>query len=293
MRHGRPSFTATVVASLRALYTAFPEPYRIAPDPLASALVPGLLALPARAADLSGPAAPALHRALGALSFGLSYHVPLRTRRIDDALRDGIAAGARQLVLLGAGLDTRALRLDALAGATVFEVDYPATQRFKKERLAALHPPPRVKARELVHVPIDFERERLDDILPAAGFRPEERSFWIWEGVVVYLTAAAIEATLASVSRLSAPGSRIAITYGPIDQRDMPRWVMPLARGVVHLAGEPLTEPILSDELGALLDRSAFDRIEDSSTPAWAARYWPEPVDARGIERLAVAERRG
>jgi methyltransferase (TIGR00027 family) len=293
VREGRPSITASVVAAGRALYTEMPERYRLAPDPLAASLVASYLALPARAASLSPALATALHHAFGRLSYGLSFHLPLRTRRIDDALRAAVALGARQMVLLGAGLDTRALRLDELAGVSVFEVDYPATQRFKQARLAALHPPPRLRAAQLARVPIDFERQRLDDVLPAAGFRPEERSFWIWEGVTVYLSVAAIEGTLASVSRLSAPGSRLAVTYGPVNTDALPAWAMPLARAVVRWMGEPLTEPVLPDALLAMLDRAAFDRIEDSSTDDWAARYWPGHRGVRSIERLAVAERRG
>ncbi|MEO7328566.1 MAG: SAM-dependent methyltransferase [Minicystis sp.] len=292
MREGRPSTTASLVAAIRAFYTALPAPYRLAPDPLAASIVPPFFALPARVASLSPTLAPALHRGLGLLSFGLSYHVPLRTRRIDDALRTAVDLGARQLVILGAGLDTRALRLDELASVAVFEVDYPATQRFKEERLARLAPPPRVRAGHLARVSIDFETQRLEDVLPAAGFRREERSFWIWEGVTVYLSAEAIEATLQAVSQLSAPGSRLAVTYGPVDVRALPFWAMPLAKSLVRMMGEPLKEPLLPEALLAMFERASLTRIEDTATRDWGARYWPELGGVRSIERLAVAEKR-
>src|SRR5262245_881755 len=101
VRTDRPSLTAELVAAVRALYTEMPEPLRLAEDPLAHRMVPALLALPARALALAPWAGPALHRALGTLSLSLTYHVALRTRAIDDALRAAIDAGATQLVILG------------------------------------------------------------------------------------------------------------------------------------------------------------------------------------------------
>ena len=77
MRADRPSLTASLVAAIRALYTALPEPYNLAPDPFAAQLLPGVLALPARAAALVPSAGPALHRAAGVLALGLTHHVAL------------------------------------------------------------------------------------------------------------------------------------------------------------------------------------------------------------------------
>jgi methyltransferase (TIGR00027 family) len=290
MQKDRPSTTAAFVAALRALYTALPEPYRIAPDPLARELVPFPLALPAELCARAPWAAGAVHHALGVATRGLSHYVPLRTRAIDDALRGAVSLGAEQLVVLGAGLDSRALRLDELASVRAFEVDYPSTQRYKTARLAALASPPRPKARSLVRVPVDFETDRLDQSLLAAGFDPSARTFWIWEGVVVYLTREAISTTLATVSALSAPGSRIALTYSP---RRMLRGIeAPFARRALDLVGEPFRTPLSPEEMNGILRAAELSRISDESSVEWAQRYWPGMGGARAVERLAIAEKR-
>ncbi|WP_437567216.1 class I SAM-dependent methyltransferase [Sorangium sp. So ce542] len=305
MRSQRPSLTASLVAALRALYTEMPEPYRVAPDPLAARLVPWPLALPARALPLAAgsPAAVrALHRAIGVATFGVSYHVALRTRAIDDALREAVARGTPQLVVLGAGLDSRAMRLPELAGVQVFEVDHPSTQRDKVERLASLArgdgsaagapgAAPELKARGLARVPVDFERDRLDEALLAAGFRPAEPTFWIWEGVTVYLTREAIDGTLRLTAALSAPGSRIALTYGMLPDVELPAWAERVIRGMFRSLGEPVRTPLAREEMRELLARAGLRVLSDESTVDWAARYWPPHRGVRAIERLAVAER--
>ena len=290
MKTEKASSTAAYVAALRALYTALPEPYRIAPDPLARALVPFPFALPADVVAHAPWAAFAVHHGLGLATMGLSHYVPLRTRAIDDALRDAVSSGATQLVVLGAGLDNRAYRIDELASVRAFEVDYPSTQRDKVARLDALPSKPVPTAKSLVRVPVDFERDRLDQALLIAGLDPAERTFWIWEGVVVYLTREAISGTLAAVSALSAPGSRIALTYTPV--RMIMSWALPFARRALDLVGEPFRSPLSPDEMNAILRAADLTRFSDESSEEWAARYWPGMGKSRAIERLAIAEKR-
>lgn len=289
MRADRPSLTSSLVAAVRALYTALPPPYDLAPDPLAAQLVPPWLALPARAAALMPWAAPAVHRIAGATTLGLTYHVALRTRAIDDALREGLARGAAQLVLLGAGLDSRAYRIDALAGARVYEVDFPSTHRYKIERMAGVAAP---GDRHVARVAIDFERDRLGDVLTSAGFDPKAPSFWIWEGVTIYLTVDTIAATLRAVGELAAPGSRLTVTYTQPGRRRGRAWVEALAPILGSAVSEPLRGMIETRALDALLDAAGFAPVSDESALDWAARYWPGEAHAREWERLAVAERR-
>jgi methyltransferase (TIGR00027 family) len=290
MKKEKPSSTAAFVAALRALYTALPEPYRLAPDPLARELVPFPLGLPADVVKSAPWAAAAVHHGLGLITMGLSHYVPLRTRAIDDALRESVRAGATQLVVLGAGLDNRAYRLAELASVRAFEIDYPSTQRDKVARLDALPVRPVLSAKSLVRVPVDFETDHLDERLLAHGFDPAARTFWIWEGVVVYLTREAISGTLAAVSALSAPGSRIALTYSP--PRMVMSWALPFARTALRGVGEPFQTPLSPDELDALLRAAGLHRVSDESSVEWSARYWPGMGRSRAIERLAVAEKR-
>lgn len=129
-----------------------------------------------------------------------------RTVGIDDAVSDRAAA---QVVMLGAGLDGRAWRMADLATVDVFEVDHPAPQRDKRDRLGDLQP----LARSLRFVPLDLTTGALDQALASAGHRGSVATTWIWEGVVPYLTAADVEATTRVVSGRSAPGSRLIVNY--------------------------------------------------------------------------------
>jgi len=287
VRADRPSLTASLVAALRAFYTALPEPYNLAPDPVAAALIPAVLALPARGAALAPWAGPAVHRAVSLLTLGLADNVALRTRAIDDAVREAVALGATQLVLLGAGLDARASASSRSARAHVFEVDHPSTHRYKSALLARSATRP--KARAVTRVAIDFERDRLDHALVAAGLDPGERSFWIWEGVTVYLTPDAIAATLAAVGALSPPGSRIAVTYTQPGSR--PSWLDPLARALGGAVGEPLRGMMATGAMFAALGKAGFQRVSDESAAEWTARFWPGERTSEEWERLAIAER--
>ena len=131
-----------------------------------------------------------------------------RTIAIDDAVRE---RHAPQLVILGAGLDGRAWRMTELADVDVFEVDHPASQQDKGDRLGDLAPP--ALARTLRYVPVDFTHDRLDAALDAAGQQPATPTTWVWEGVIPYLTRADVDDTAAVISARSAPGSRLVVNY--------------------------------------------------------------------------------
>lgn len=293
MRSDQPSLTASLVATIRGIYTELPEPYRLASDPLAAELVPGWLRAAVKGARIARGGAPLVHDALSIATFGLNLHVELRTRAIDDALREGVARGLKQVVLLGAGLDMRALRIRELAGARVFEVDHPSTQRYKVARLASLDPAPRLIASDLVRVAVDFERERIEDALPAAGFDRDAPSFWIWEGVTLYLTREAIAATIRAVASLSAPSSRFALTYPAVRGDRVATWAFPLARRALSAIGEPIRSEMGRDEFWAMLEANGFAYVADDAPVDWARRYYGSDRFVRLVERLAVAERGG
>jgi methyltransferase (TIGR00027 family) len=286
-----PSLTATLVASARALYAGLPDPWGVAPDPSAADLLPVWLGMPARlAARLDRGAAGALHRALGTALAGMTYHIALRTHLIDEALREALGRGTRQVVLLGAGLDNRAARLAELAPLRVFEVDHPATLSYKEGRLARAG---RSRPANVTVVRVDFERDELDERVLEAGLAATEPSFWIWEGVTVYLTRAAIAATLAAVARSAAPGSRIALTYarpGTIGSGAM--WSA--ATLAARLIGEPVRGLLTEHELADELARAELTLLSDESPLDCAHRVWPTPPPGmREWERVALAEFRG
>lgn len=205
----------------------------------------------------------------------------VRTVAIDRAVR---AAAAPQLVILGAGLDGRAWRMKELAGTTVFEVDHPASQAAKRVRAAALTP----TAREIRFVAVDFTRDSLEEKLGKAGHDPQLPTTWIWEGVVMYLTRAAIEATLAVVEQRSAAGSRLAVLY------HAPAPLLTLAGWFLRLLGEPLRSAFDAAQMKELLAAHGFIVVRDGSLPEVAAGMSAETAHAvRALRhlRIAVADR--
>src|SRR5215471_6226065 len=131
-----------------------------------------------------------------------------RSRIAEDALSKAVERGVRQVVILGAGLDTFALRNPHAARIRIFEVDHPATQAWKRQRLAGaeLTPPP-----WLTFVPVDFEGDDLQEKLSSAGFQRTSAAFFTWLGVVTYLTTDAIDGTLGFIA--SIPNSEVVFDY--------------------------------------------------------------------------------
>lgn len=273
-----PSLTSIVVASARGL-AEHPDAPGTALDPLAAEVLPrplgavvdGLRPLVAR-----GPARRATQWAM----VGLWDHLVLRTLAIDAALDRARAEGCDQVVLVGAGLDTRARRLPSLAGATVWEVDHPSTQA-----LVAHLPSPAIR------VPADLARQDLGVVLHAAGHDPTRPTAWLWEGVTMYLTADAIDATLGTIAERSPTGSHLLVTYAEPELSGGPRWIRPITRTLFGGIGEPLVSTFVPEAFAAHLDDAGFDVLADEGDGEWAAaRDWPVVLPIR--ERLAVARRR-
>jgi methyltransferase (TIGR00027 family) len=204
-----------------------------------------------------------------------------RTVAIDDAIR---SAALPQLVLLGAGLDGRAWRMRELRPVSVFEVDHPDSQRDKRERAKKLDP----VAEDVRFVPVDFERDELDMSLAAAGHAPDLPTCWVWEGVIMYLSRADIEATLAVLQRRSAPGSRLIVVY------HVPALILAVVGLVLRRVGEPLRSSFEPPELSALLARYGFQVTSDHDVSSIGHSLSPEvgKVAERAKHlRVAVADR--
>lgn len=259
----RASFTAETVALMRALETHRGPGRRLFVDPYAESFTRGRLRLLARWSRLPvvGPAAVWVYDLVAGP--GPRPSAVARTRFIDDTVTER-AEGVDQLVLLGAGFDTRAHRLPAATALTTFEVDHPATQARKVAVVAGEG----IDRRGVVYVPVDFERDRLDHELVVAGFDPSRPAIFVWEGVTNYLTAEAVDATLAVVRALAAPGSVLVFTYvdaGVLDGAarfpEAQRWVANVQR-----AGEPWTFGVDPDAAPAFLGERGFALVTDLST---------------------------
>jgi len=141
---------------------------------------------------------------------GASVTNVTRVRFVDDVLKRGIAAGVRQVIILGAGYDSRAYRFPELKKITVFEVDHPNTQALKKNKISAMFGN---LPRHVVYVPVDFEKDPLMLLLTQNGYRQDLKTLFIWEGVCKYLTAEAVDRLLTLVSTTACKGSAIVFDY--------------------------------------------------------------------------------
>ena len=206
--------------------------------------------------------------------------IALRTAAIDTAVRDAIAAGATQVVIVGAGYDGRAWRMPELAGVKVFEVDHPATQRDKRTRLAELPPASGIVS----FVPIDFQLESLGTVLDRAGHNRSSPTCWIWEGVVMYLTRDVMRATLAGIAGRSAPGSTLIVNYHTVHRRFF-------ARLMFRLIGEPQISAWSREEMADDLRSVGFVVREDSGMADWNHRFAHSKakVDRGSYMRIAIA----
>jgi methyltransferase (TIGR00027 family) len=193
------SLTAIGVALLRAMESRRPD--RLFDDPYAQAFV-----------DAAPPdyrtRLPWTDTASNQLGAALAVSIPVRTRFFDTYLVDACAAGCRQVVLLAAGLDARAYRLDWPPGVRLFELDLPGVLAFKDRVLAQRQP-----ACERIAIPVDL-RDDWPRPLRAAGFDPAAPTAWLIEGLLIYLSKKDAARLLATVTELSAPGSQVSFEQG-------------------------------------------------------------------------------
>ncbi|MGW4301490.1 class I SAM-dependent methyltransferase [Streptomyces sp. NPDC004646] len=210
-----------------------------------------------------------------------------RTVAIDDALRAGVSD---QLVILGAGLDTRAWRLSALAGTDVWEVDHPASQQDKRARLTETAP--EATARSVRFVPVDFATDDLGAALDAAGHDPALPTTWLWEGVVPYLTRDQIRATLSALTARTAPGSTLVVNYQSPSARAAAGRLLTRLLGNAITAGEPWRSLWTPAQMATLLAEHGL-RVTSDTCLLTLAETLGSPTRGRTSlksGRVAVAE---
>ncbi len=265
MHSALPSHTALRVALRRAAHQLYDSPPLVFEDPIAVSI-------------LGDEYLPEVHKTATKLhkpfSVALRAFLVARSRYAEDSLAHAVANGAKQYVLLGAGLDTFAHR-NPHSQLHVFEVDHPATQQWKRELLEATALP---TPANLTYTHVDFEHETLPEQLLASGFNPQTPTFFGWLGVVPYLTLPAFRATLSFIAAQPA-GSGIVLDYG------QPRSVLPFFEQLAHdslasrvqQAGEPFQLFFIPTEIAAEL--KAFRDIEDIGSPEINPRYFANRTD--------------
>jgi methyltransferase (TIGR00027 family) len=264
----RPSTTAQAVTLYRALELHRAHGQRIVDDRFAPLfLTAGSRALVAALAAATPLRDLAAQHDLG----GLSTYVLCRHRFIDEHLL--ALTGVEQVLILGAGYDSRAYRFaPELDGRPVFEVDLPPLSR-RKAAVVAAHPR-EFGAGAIVRVEIDFRRDALSDVLRAAGFTFGARTFVVWEGVAAYLDSAAVDATLTALRELCGSGSVLAMdmwdgTGGPGPFAPLRR----LGARAIALIGEPVTFGVVPSAMPGLLAEHGFEVSDLADAATLTARY--------------------
>ena len=210
--NGLPSRTSILTAAARAFGSREPDASVRNPDWVAERLIgPAELALIA-----DHPISKALDRDFQEAVndpdvFGFAWLMLVRTRFIDERMERAVRSGATQLVILGAGFDTRAHRFaELLKDAVIVEIDFGATQEYKKRRVeAALGGAPA----NVVYAAIDFAEESLGEVLRGAGFESGRKTYFICEGVSMYVPEEGMKETLHAIAAESAPGSALLLEY--------------------------------------------------------------------------------
>ena len=279
------SRTATFVALYRAIESSRSATTRLFEDPFAPAFLPWRFRCALHLSRLPVVGAVLPWSLVDGHWAGPRGTVAVRTRYIDDLLADALRGGVDQVVILGAGFDSRAYRIRRIEQTRVFEVDHPATQARKRaviaRRLGAL-------PAHVTLVSIDFTTSTLDTVMADAGYRREARTFFICEGVTHYLSAQAVDTMFRYVALNSAVGSQLVFTYihrGILDG-SVSFVGADTSLATVRRAGEPYTFGFDPVELPQYLAARHLTLIEDVGASAYRERY----LRPRGREQQQLSE---
>jgi methyltransferase (TIGR00027 family) len=271
MKIGRASKTALRVAIRRAAHQLADHP-PVLDDPIALPLLgPGF------ARDLD--------RAMEKVARDFRAFMAARSRYVEDQLAQAVSEGVTQYVVLGAGLDTFAYR-NPFPSLRVFEVDFPATQEWKRELLHHA----RIKTPEsLTYVPLDFEHKTLAAGLADAGFDAGRPAFFGWLGVVPYLTIDAFRATLNDIARLpNGSGISFDFAFPPETLTPQRRKVFDTLSQRVAAAGEPFQLFFTAESLESELHALGFTRIEQVDSERLNGLYFHNRADGLRISPVGI-----
>jgi methyltransferase (TIGR00027 family) len=265
------SFAGVSTSATRVIELYYPEDQRLFDDPFALKLLPFGWRVAMRFFFLPGlrPAVLALRERRMPGSLG---GILCRTCYIDDVLKRSLEAGIDQLVILGAGFDSRAYRIPGIDQVQVFEVDLPGTRKLKQTRVEKVLG---AVPENVTLVGMNFDLDNLDAVLRDAGFQKGLRTLFIWEGVTQYISAESVKNTLEFVSSVSGVGSAIVFTYvrqGLIDGTDCPEWFQPFL-SFAEKVGSPLIFGLDPAELEQTLSDCGLKLIDDVGAAEYQDLY--------------------
>jgi methyltransferase (TIGR00027 family) len=281
MIENRPSLTAERVAIRRAAHQLLDTPC-IFEDPLAFTILGETQTATLRADPTKLEGSPIASR--------LRAFLAIRSRLAEDALKQAVADGVRQYVVLGAGLDTFAYR-NPYANLRVFEVDHPATQTWKRERLAEVHIP---VPESVTFVPADFVQDQLPVILQAAGLHPHEPSYFSWLGVTPYLETTKVLSTLNAIAPLAENGGGVVFDYITSPELLGPRQRAGFEALAIRVAaaGEPFRGNFEPSALVAAMHDMGFRSVRDVGPDELNGTFFSNRADGMqvgGAGRILIA----
>jgi methyltransferase (TIGR00027 family) len=278
MKQQQSSTTAEGMALTRAIESAKPADKRICYDPIARSLVSGFkYTLSKLAIDLGlyASAAP------GAIEFIIA-----RERYIDDYLSACLREGLDQVVILGAGFDTRPYRIPGIEKTKVFEIDYAATQAEKQKRLKkTLKRIPEY----VTFIPTDFSYQTLEDVLLSTSYDKQGKTLFIWQGVTAHLTTGSVDSTLTFITKNTGPGSSVIFDYFYNETlRDATRPEVQNKNRTAKVTGEAYLFGIDKGKAAQFLTQRGFQDIHNVDAEDLQKRYFTGPNAGRVVAEGAA-----
>jgi methyltransferase (TIGR00027 family) len=265
-----PRKMALQIAGVRAGETQLPENERVFEDPYAHYFFPEEIREQVRGAA----AAKAERAKYEQLMPGMNGAIVARIRYIDECVSKGLREGLQQMVIIGAGYDTRAYRIKGVSeGLRVFEVDHPETQVFKKATIQSIFGK---LPKHVAYVPVVFGQDRLDRKLIEQGYDPGLKTLFIVEGLLMYIPPPAVDLLLAFIAYESSPGSALVGDYFDISviEGTCPRQEAQALKKFVEAEGAPLQFGIPEKEVEAFFIAKGFSKVVCTTTAACKQKYF-------------------
>lgn len=217
---------------------------------------------------------------------GLSSSIMARVRYFDDFVKKSVADGLKQLVILGAGYDTRAYRIEELKkNVNIFEMDHPNTQGFKIEKIKEIFGS---TPENVVYVPVDFEKEKIGEKLFENGFISSKKTLFILEGLVMYIPPESVAEIFSFITENSAKGSMVIFDYYPQSVVDgtCKLEIGQNIRNHLIKIGEPLQFGIKEGEIENFLKEFGFSSIENMTSEDYKKAYFQGKNENRDVCEL-------
>lgn len=277
-----PSKMAELIALHRVAESALPEGQRICYDPYAVHFVdPEVLEFARKNPEKTK----AMREHYERLFPGLGNSIKARVRYFDDFVKASIDEGLEQLIILGAGYDTRAYRIEGLNKIKVFEVDHPVTQDIKIDKIKKIFGS---LPEHVVYVPVDFESENLDQKLLEKGYDKSRRTLFVMEGLVMYVPPEAVDETLSFIMNNSARGSEVLFDYflqSVVDETCELETEKNM-RDFAAQQGEPFQFGIKEGEVETFLAERGFSKVRNVTSEDYKKAYFHGINESRAVCNL-------